>query len=940
MKTAEVGKTLTRDDLFQTVFRLAPDALVVCGDDDPCPVLEVNAAFEALTGLSRAESLGRDMRHVMSTWLDPKRWDRAFEALARNRTAVAEGFRIRRKDSTLVEVLVSLSLAQAGGRRCRIVSFREAPPPQRPAPSSDGARDRIQQNEFSSFVDSRSLQELINCFYRITHIGMTITDLHGEVHCAAGWADICTDFHRCHPETLERCNESDAFLGSQVSYLPEKKYCAHRCKNGMWDHFTPIIIDGEHVANLYLPHCFLPDERPTRAEFEAQAERYGFDKEAYLAAFERVPRWTQKMADDAMELYTRLARLIGEMGLARKRLELANSELRKHQENLEELVRERTSSLNQAQEIAHIGSWKWDLRTGAMSWSAEMYRVFGLRPEKPPPASLDLFLSRVHDADRTRVSAAMAQAASSRRPFNLEFRTIPLGGRERAIRLLGDVRCDRNATAIEVFGTNQDATEERDAQRLLAEAKERAEAASRAKSVFLASMSHELRTPLNAVIGFSRLLRESGPTSEQAESLDIINRSGQHLLGLIDNVLDISKIEAGRVVLDQTEFDIFSLVQEVQSLMQVRAQERGLSLTVEQSPELPRVVLVDGGKLRQVLFNLVENAIKYTRQGGVTVRAGLSQRGAISRLRFEVEDTGMGIREEERQRIFLPFVQLGERPPGEAGTGLGLTICKQYIELMGGEIGVESEHRKGSTFHFELPVSVLPFAQVPSERPRGRVLRLEDGQPRYRLLLVEDQRDNRLLLRKMLEPIGFELCEAVDGCEAVELFETFRPHLVWMDIRMPRMDGKEATRRIRATAAGAAVKIVALTAHALEEERSEILQAGCDEVVRKPFRPEEIFDCIARHLGARYVREHPARAASSEVGISVQALAQVPRTLRQELAEAVVDLDGEQLAAVAARVADYDESLGKAIALQASGLAFTSIQQALKSAESVSIEAP
>jgi signal transduction histidine kinase/DNA-binding response OmpR family regulator len=475
---------------------------------------------------------------------------------------------------------------------------------------------------------------------------------------------------------------------------------------------------------------------------------------------------------------------------------------------------------------------------------------------------------------------------------------------------------DEQGRALLMTGTLIDITKLKQVEEELVEAKERAEAANRAKSIFLASMSHELRTPLNVVLGFSRLMKnDQGVPANQKENLDIIVRSGEHLLNLINNVLDISKIESGRVALEESEADLHQLLHELQSVMGVRAAEKGLSFSLEQSPTLPRHVAVDAGKLRQVLINLIGNATKYTEHGGLKLRAEAVswESPQRARLRFEVEDTGPGIGEEDRQRIFFPFVQLGNHAPTEAGTGLGLAISKQYVELMGGQIDVASEPGKGSVFHFEIPVVVLPAAEIPTELGRGRIIGLAEGQPRFRLLIAEDQPENRLLLRKLFEPLGFDLREAVNGQEAVALFEEWRPDLIWMDIRMPVMDGLEAARRIKATEAGSRTKIVALTAHALEEERKPILAAGCDDVVRKPYREQELFEVMARHLGLKYVYEKEGNQlspAGSKAAIRPERWAALPLELLTQLHQAAVALDTTRTLALIGRITELDASIG------------------------------
>ena len=464
--------------------------------------------------------------------------------------------------------------------------------------------------------------------------------------------------------------------------------------------------------------------------------------------------------------------------------------------------------------------------------------------------------------------------------------------------------------------------------------KEQAEQANRAKSVFLANMSHELRTPLNAVLGFAQLLKvEPDATEHQIERLNIITRSGEHLLNLINNVLDISKIESGHVLLEESATDLHQLVQELRSLMYVKAQEKGLAFTVEQSPNFPRRATVDSGKLRQVLINLIGNAIKFTQTGSVTLHAGCarSEPSQPPQVRFEVRDSGPGVRKEDKESLFQPFVQFGEQSVRDAGTGLGLAICKQYVELMGGQLGVVSEPGQGSVFYFEIPVEVLQAEELPAELAHGRVIGLLEGQPRFRVLIVEDQPENRLLLLNLLEPLGFELRVAVNGKEAVELFDQWHPHLIWMDMRMPVMDGMEATRRIKSTEAGAHTKIVALTAHALEDERREILAAGCDDFVRKPYRDSEIFDALSTHLGIRF-RHSDSGTSENEKTVSASVadgLRELPPHFADDLLRAVQFLESPRILGVIGHISDLNHELGERLRRMAENLQYREILEIL-----------
>jgi signal transduction histidine kinase/DNA-binding response OmpR family regulator len=465
-------------------------------------------------------------------------------------------------------------------------------------------------------------------------------------------------------------------------------------------------------------------------------------------------------------------------------------------------------------------------------------------------------------------------------------------------------------------------------------AKDAAEAANRAKTTFLANMSHELRTPLNAILGFSSLLLERDVSEAQRADLDIINRSGEHLLNLINGVLDVAKIEAGSKALELAACDLTGLVTDVIDMMRKRAEARQLFLVVVQSARFPRYVRVDAAKLRQVLINLVDNAIKYTEEGSVTLRleVGSTDRAGRLLLTFCVEDTGIGIARGDQARIFEAFVQIGKAVEHK-GTGLGLTITRQFVELMGGTIHVESTPGEGSRFRVELSLERAQASDVRTPGAGGeRVVGLEAGEPEYRILVVDDESENRSVMERLLRNAGFQVRVAGDGAQAVAMFRAWQPHFIWMDLRMPVMDGVQATRQIRALDGGRSVKIVAVTASVLAGQRSEILEDGLDDFVCKPYRANDVFHCMARHLGVRYRfgTALPALSADAAEPLRPEALAALPDELRAELREAVITLHRERITGIIGRVREQDSTLGVALSRYADRLEFTAIFEAIE----------
>ena len=432
----------------------------------------------------------------------------------------------------------------------------------------------------------------------------------------------------------------------------------------------------------------------------------------------------------------------------------------------------------------------------------------------------------------------------------------------------------------------------------LSVAKEAAEAANRAKSIFLANMSHELRTPLNAILGFAQIMeRDTRLPEDERKNIATINRAGNHLLSLINDVLEISRIEAGRTQAVREAFDLPAALASVEEIIRIRAETKGLAFAVDRPEDLRPYVLGDAHHLSQVLINLLGNAVKYTDQGRVALRI-VSE--GNDRIRFEVSDTGPGIAADEQERIFQAFYQTNSGITKAEGTGLGLTISRQFVRLMGGDITVASEPGQGSTFGFSIPLPPTDAAPHDGEGPR--IVGLADGQGAPRILVAEDHPDNQQVVEQLLRHIGCQVKIASNGQLALDGFQTWHPNLILMDMRMPVMDGYEATRAIRALPGGERIPIVALTASAFEEDRGKVLAAGCDEMVKKPIEQNHLFEVIGRMLGLRFDYAETRSAGLRHPTTIPVDLNGLPPDVRKDLRQAAGILDKEALLSIVERL--------------------------------------
>ena len=873
--TKDVTALKISEEKFQRLFHGNP-ALMAVSSLPERRFTDVNEAFLSALGYSREEVLGHTSEEL-DLFVEPEQQRAVAEQLQARGRARDRELKVRRKDGTVLDGLFSGEIIESQGQQYFLTVM-------------------IDQTEHKQAQEAlRDSEALYRSILDASPEGITVTDLEGRVRMASPAGLTLFGNEREEevvgrslaeflvPEDRERA-QADFALMLQGAYAGPGEYSGLRADGSTF----AVEVNAEFIRDA--------DEQPTGMVF--------------------------------------ITRDI----TARKRAE--------------EALRQAADRLSLAARAGGVGVWDLDLAGDTLTWDEQMFALYGVAREQFAGA-YEAWQAGLHPDDRERGDVEFQMALRGEKEFDTEFRVVRPDGTVRDIRALALVQRDASGRATRMIGTNWDITEIKlteqrllDVNRRLEEAVARAndlavqaQAATTAKSRFLANMSHEIRTPLNAIIGFAQLMRHDPRLSaQQGDRVAIINRSGEHLLALLSDILELSKAESGRLLLDPTTFDLRELLEDLALVFRARAEAKTLTFGTEGFDGAPRYVVADQLKLRQILTNLLSNAVKFTDTGGVLFRAlAVGQGAGAARLVVLVEDTGPGIAADEMDILFAPFEQTTSGRLRGSGTGLGLSISRRFALLMDGDLSVASEVGVGSSFRLEISLAAASeaaaAAAAAADTAARYVLRLAADQSRCRVLVVDDDPDGRTLLRDMLGEAGFDVFEAADGFAAAA-FASRRPRLVVMADWIADMAGAAATRRIRQSPGGAEAKIIMLAAGATDEARDQALAAGADAFMAKPFRPAELFEQIRLLTRVRYVYAESAEAdsAAAEVpsALTREMMGALPAELREQLREAAVRARHGRLLELAGRVAATDQEAGEELRKLVASFDYAALLRALE----------
>jgi PAS domain S-box-containing protein len=676
-------------------------------------------------------------------------------------------------------------------------------------------------SSFRDMIDIEQIQKLLDSFCKAVNIASAIIDLEGKIIIGSNWQRICTDFYRGNKETCAKCVESDTILANKLAR--EKQYSLYKCKNGLTDAAAPIFIENEHVANFFVGQFFLVE--PDRKYFSDQAKRYGFDKEDFLAALDKVPIIPHAKLEPIVAYLVSLAQTLGEMGLREEQHRLLV-------ENMGDMISRHLPDST----ITYV--------------SPSCRNLLGYEPEELLNKHAFEFV-HLDDVQATEKHIIDAIERHSERYFS-QYRLRRKDGSYVWMETLGRLIYGTDGNLCEIQCNVRDITNRKKTEEDLRVAKERAEYMNETKTEFLMNISHDIRTPMNVINGFNELLMKTQLSEAQEKYCDMIKRKGTDLIRLIEDIIDIAAVEKGKVRMHQSPFIIHELAEEISETVELQIDGEDIKFAVEVAEGVPAKLLGDSMRLKQILENLCGNAVKYTKQGKIILTISTGDgifEDQTRAIRFEVSDTGMGISADDMVHIFEPYSRFykSEERKMQEGVGMGLHIVRTLVSKMGGQINVQSKEGEGSTFSFELKMKEQD-SSIPQEKKMTEgEIEVDIDLSNMKILIAEDDEDSRELMKLALEDADCDIQFAFNGDEVLEKMKKKKYDLVLMDLRMPRMDGFKTTKKVRKEI-DKNVPILALTAHVMDWVEGECKAAGMNGYITKPVNMDKLKKSVRLHI--------------------------------------------------------------------------------------------
>lgn len=696
--------------------------------------------------------------------------------------------------------------------------------------------------KLQDLIDLNRIKEMFIKLYNVTGIPLSIIDNEGNVLVLTLEQDICNYFHKANPITRVECNESDRYLAK--NYMGSPDAVIYTCPRGLVESAIPIIIEGSHIANLYMGQFFY--EKANIEFYKEQAKKFGFDEAEYLKALSKVPILSKDQVVKNLEFIKTFVEILANLGLEKLNEIKVTKQIKRFEEEISKREQYRLITENSSDIISLLNPENTFIYVSPAS-----KRILGYEPWEVIKHSI---IDYIHPDDiKLYASIHKSILAHEKDVYSIIFRCLKKDGTfvwvESNLWSIYDKETDK---LLEIQSSTRDVSERKKMEEELFNAKTEAERANAAKSEFLANMSHEIRTPLNAVIGFSELLVATTLDLKQKSYVEAINTAGKSLLTLIDDILDLSKIEAGMMEIQLAPIDPKNIFIELEQIFRQKIRSKSLEFILDIDSDLPSALLLDETRLRQALLNLVGNAIKFTNSGYVTLKVEKVYKdptdGSRLDLNIIVKDTGIGIAETEYDRIFDSFKQQsGQSNRKFGGTGLGLSITKKLVEMMNGKISVTSVLGEGSTFTIELyNVDVAVSNALPPESliSDANIFEFEKAT----VLVVDDVESNRLLVKELLSRKGLDVITAENGYEGTITAGEIIPDIILMDIRMPVMDGYEAVEKLKANEKTKDIPVIALTASTFSDgyrDKRDILFNG---LLAKPVSSKKIFEELKKYL--------------------------------------------------------------------------------------------